>query len=645
MERWLQPARVMAFGIATQKTHLIPPLCDLIFSLCLCGEKCPNRKHYAIFSRESTAVLEQKMDSHLKPALRSHKAKLLDRMFWNPSIVKATHVRFRRAVINLVRSKHGSKAIWIFIALLLAMLAINALNVFNSFVCRDFMSSIEHRDMTAFWHNAWLYLLVFGGSTIAAVFFRYAEESLGLVWRNQLTGRMAHAYLDGRAYYKLGTSHALANPDQRITEDVRAFTQTTLSFTLLLLNGTITAISFSGVLWSISPSLFAFSVGYALLGSLLTIWLGKPLVRLNFNQFDREADFRSELGHVKKNADLIALSHREGRFRARFDERLEHLTSNARKIIKVNRNLSFFTTGYQYLIQIVPALFIAPFFIRGEVEFGVITQSAMAFATLVGAFSVVVTQFQSLSSYTAISGRLHELSDALYRAREMKESNVEVVPDSHEIRFEKLSLSMEEGGEPCVRDLSLTIPLNSRWLVVCERDSARVALFRSMASLWIHGQGTIRRPDLEDALFLPERPYIPPGSLRETIVRVGLAESTQDSAVVGALSSLGLSHLLERCGGLDKELNWDEVLSISEQHLLSMARILLSRPRLACLDRPGSSIPIATLTQALNLFSAAGVGVVIFGNGAERDLCYDGILHIHADGDWSVSGGIDSQNT
>ncbi len=566
-------------------------------------------------------------------------------MFWNPSIVKATHVRFRRAVINLVRSRQGPKAVWIFVALLGAMLAINALNVFNSFVCRDFMSSIEHRDMAAFWRNAWVYLLVFGGSTIAAVFFRYAEESLGLIWRNQLTGRMAHAYLDGRAYYKLGTSQLLPNPDQRITEDVRAFTQSTLSFTLLLLNGTITAISFSGVLWSISPSLFAFAVGYALLGSLLTIWLGKPLVRLNFNQFDREADFRSELGHVKKNADLIALSHREGRFRARLDERLELLTSNAEKIIKVNRNLSFFTTGYQYLIQIIPALFIAPFFIQGKVEFGVITQSAMAFATLVGAFSVVVTQFQSVSSYTAISGRLHELSDALYRARETKESNVELLTNTDEIRFEKLSLSMEEGGEPCVRDLSLTIPRNSRWLVVCEQDSARVALFRSMAGLWFHGTGTICRPDLEDALFLAERPYIPPGSLRETIVRVGHAGGTPDSAVTGALSALGLVSLLQRSGGLDKELNWDEALSISEQHLLSMARILLSRPRFACLDRPGSSVPTATLSRALDLFSAAGVGLVVFGSGAERDLSYDGILHIHANGEWRVSGGIGSQNS
>jgi len=563
-------------------------------------------------------------------------------MFWNPSIAKATHIRFRRAVINLVRSKQGSKAVLIFGTLLVAMLAISALNVFNSFVCRDFMSSIEHRDMAAFWHNAWLYLLVFAASTIASVFFRYAEESLGLVWRNQLTGRMAHAYMDGRAYYKLGTSHALPNPDQRITEDVRAFTQTTLSFTLLLLNGALTAISFSGVLWSISPPLFAFSVVYALLGSLLTIWLGKPLVRLNFNQFDREADFRSELSHVKKNADLIALSHREGRFRARLDERLEFLTSNAKKIIKTNRNLSFFTTGYQYLIQIIPALFIAPFFIQGEVEFGVIAQSAMAFATLVGAFSVVVTQFQSVSSYTAISGRLHELSDALYLARETKESNVEVVTDSHEIRFEKLSLSTEEGGDPCVRDLSLMIHPNSRWLVDCELESARVALFRSLAGLWTHGRGTICRPDLEDTLFLPERPYIPPGSLREAIVRVGLAEGTPDSAVVGALSTLGLDALLARSGGLDKELNWDEVLSISEQHLLSMTRILLSRPRFACLDRPGSSLPTATLIRALDLFSAAGVGVIVFGNGAERDIRYDGVLHIHANGDWRVSGGIDS---
>lgn len=193
-----------------------------------------------------------------------------------------------------------------------------------------------------------------------------------------------------------------------------------------------------------------------------------------------------------------------------------------------------------------------------------------------------------------------------------------------------------------MQDLNLVIPQKSRWLIVCEQDSARVALFRALAGLLVQGEGKILRPDLEDTLFLPERPYIPPGSLRDTIVRIGLAGGTPDSAVLGALSTMGLDSLLERSGGLDNELNWDEALSISEQHLLSLTRILLAHPRFACLDRPGSSVPTAILTRALDLFSAAGVGVVVFGNGVEKELSYDAILHVHANGEWHVSRGSES---
>ena len=160
------------------------------------------------------------------------------------------------------------------------------------------------------------------------------------------------------------------------------------------------------MLWSISPLLFVVAVGYAGLGSAFTLVFGRPLVRLNYDQSDREASFRADLVHVRENAESIALLRRQGRLGARLARRLDALLANARRIIAVNRNLSFFTTGYNYGIQLIPALIIGPLFIRGQVEFGVITQSAMAFSQLLGAFSLVVTQIQSLSSYAAVLARL-----------------------------------------------------------------------------------------------------------------------------------------------------------------------------------------------------------------------------------------------
>ena len=186
---------------------------------------------------------------------------------------------------------------------------------------------------------------------------------------------------------------------------------------LMSLNAGFTVVAFAGVLWSINTLLFAVAVGYAALGSLVTVLLGRRLVWLNYNQFDKEANLRSDLIHVRQHAESVALLHREDRLWARLLRHVDVLTANFRRIIAVNRNLAFFTTGYNYMIQIIPALIIAPLFIRGEVQFGVITQSAMAFAQLLGAFSLIVTQFQSISSFAAVVARLSSLAEAIEGAQ------------------------------------------------------------------------------------------------------------------------------------------------------------------------------------------------------------------------------------
>jgi vitamin B12/bleomycin/antimicrobial peptide transport system ATP-binding/permease protein len=213
-------------------------------------------------------------------------------------------------------------------------------------------------------------------------------------------------------YHRLAMSGDLANPDQRIAEDTRAFTATTLSFALMTINSAFTILAFSGVLWSISPTLFLISVFYAALGSYLTIKLARPLVQLNSDQLDHEASFRSALIHVRENAESIRLERRSESQIEGLNERLDQLVANFRRITSINRNVGFFSTGYNWLIQLIPILIIAPAFMRGEIEFGVITQSAMVFTTLVAAFSLIVTQFQSLSSYAAVVSRLGSLVDA-----------------------------------------------------------------------------------------------------------------------------------------------------------------------------------------------------------------------------------------
>ncbi|MEY3897790.1 MAG: hypothetical protein RLZZ214_3311 [Verrucomicrobiota bacterium] len=551
-------------------------------------------------------------------------------------IIRLTWKRLRGALRMLVRSEQGPKAVVFAVTLVILMVGINGLNVVNSFVGRYFMSAIENRDMPVFQQQTLFYIGVFMASTVVLVFYRFTEERLGILWREQLTRRLTEAYLNDRTYYRLDSATGVANPDQRISDDVRAFTTTTLSFILLIVNGTMTAISFSGVLWTISPLLFGVAVAYAACGSVLTIYLGKPLIRLNYNQLDMEANFRSDLIHVRENSESIALAHREGRFKARLNKRLDALTGNFRRLIRINRNLGFFTNSYNYFIQIIPALIIAPMFMAGTKEFGVITQSAMAFATLVGAFSLIVTQFQSISAFTAVVARLHTLSDAIEKTQRTALCMIEVEESPDRVVYENVTMHSADWSRLLVSDLNLEIRRGSRWLVIGKDDAPKVALFRATAGVWGCGVGRIIRPSLDDVLFLPERPYLPPGTLREALLRTGMELVTPDAEIMEVLVKLGLEDVVSHANGLDTDQDWDDLLSIGEQHLLSVARIFLAKPAFVFLDRPGSSLPKNQISSILDMLTEQGIGVVILSKNGESRLRYDAILEIKAEGTWEV---------
>lgn len=262
----------------------------------------------------------------------------------NPDRQTAAH--FGRAVGDFAGSEVGGRAKWMFAALLLLLFGINGMNVLNSYVNRDFMTAIADRQEAEFIRQALFYIAVFAGSTLLSVISRFTEERLALLWREFVTGRAIRRYLTDGAYYRLDMSRQLTNPDQRIAEDVRAFTVTTLSFVLMMLSSSFTVVAFSGVLWSISPLLFLVAVLYAATGSLLTIVLGRPLVGLNYDQSDREANFRSGLIHVREHAESAMMARSEDRLEESLRDRLASLVGNLRRIIGINRNLGFFTTGY-----------------------------------------------------------------------------------------------------------------------------------------------------------------------------------------------------------------------------------------------------------------------------------------------------------
>ena len=527
------------------------------------------------------------------------------------------------------------RACGLFALLIAFALTLNGLNVVNSYVGRDFITAISHRDWSGFIRQAVRYVGVFAGSTAVAVLYRFTEERLGLFWRVWLTRRIVRRYLADRTYLHLKESATIENADQRIADDVRAFTSTTLSFTLMFMNGALAVLSFSGVLWTISPLLFGVAISYAVLGTLAAIYLGRTLIGLNYRQSDREATLRSDLIHVRENAESVALLGREGRLTARLLRRIEDFAYNFRRIISVNRNLGFFTTGYNYLIQIIPMLIVAPQFIRGEVEFGVVTQSAMAFAQLLGAFSLIVNQFQSISSFAAVIVRLSALVGAVEKEPASSRMAIAVVVTDRHIAYKELTLFSSEDGRELVKNLSVDIPHGTRVLVIGSNEAARTALFHATAGIWPAGVGTLIRPPLDAIFFLPQRPYLPPGTLRDVLLRTGQEQVITDDQITSALHNAGLDSVLARAGGLNSEHDWSTMLSLGEQQLLAFTRLTLARPSFAMLDRVNSSLNATQLRQALHTLDENSITYIAFAEDAESAAFYDAVLEIDADGTWS----------
>ncbi|HXC51630.1 MAG TPA: SbmA/BacA-like family transporter [Candidatus Limnocylindrales bacterium] len=549
---------------------------------------------------------------------------------------ETSRARFMASVRDLIASKDGLKAKLLLVALLVLLVSLNSLNVLTSYIGRDFMTAVADRNWSQFVIHTLQYVLVLAACTVVAVIFRYVEERLGLLWRKFLTRRLVDLYLRRRFYHQLGLSRRIANPDQRITDDVKFFTTTTLSFALMLINATMSVVAFSGVLLTISPTLFWVAVGYATVGSAMTILLGRPMVWINYNQFDREAELRAELVQLRENSEFVALTHQEAHFARRLGERIDRIVHNARRLISVNRNLNFFTSGYNYYIPLIPVFVVAPLYLDHKIEFGEITQASIAFAQLLGGFSLIVTQFQSISSFTAVVARLDDFSEAAHESDTAPPPPIEIAEGSDAIVFEHLTLESPEDRRILIDDLNLNVPRGTHVLVTGPGEMAKMALFRATADLWECGRGRITRPRTHCMCFIPERPYLPPGTLRETLFADGCSTTPTEKRLDEVLRTLDLEASIARIGGLDVDRDWDDVLSLGELQRLAIARLVLIAPEFAMLDRIETTLEPDCMRKVLEMLDADGTTYVTIGR-SDHDLAhYELVLELSGDGPWSV---------
>jgi putative ATP-binding cassette transporter len=531
------------------------------------------------------------------------------------------------------------------LALLLVLIfSQNGLNVLNSFVGRDFMTAISERQPRRFVVAAVVYGSVFAVQGIVAAFYRFSEERLRLLWRGWLTERLIGRYTSGDAYYRITSRAEIDNPDERLTEDVKSYTTITLSFFLLSSNAVVTSLAFLGVLWSITPILVVAALTYAIVGSAATILLGIPLVNLTNLQLRKEADLRYHLIQTRETAESIATMRAEGVVRDCLRSRLHALIANNKLIIKVTRNLGCFTNGYNYFIQLIPLLIVAPMYINDEVDFGVVTQSAMAFAAFLGGFSLIVTQFESLSSFAAVTKRLDQIVDAIDKAQARTPDGVQIVTDPAQFAYSKLTLWTPRERRVLIEDLTLPVTEESSLLVTGPDPAAQTALFLATAGLWEAGTGEIRRPDSPGICFVPEQPLTVQCTIRSSLLAMTPKRPISDTEIISALEKVGLQSVIQRVGGLDIEIHGPSQFSAAEQRLLVIAGVLLASPRFVFLDRMGDLSP-EQVARMYAMLAESSISYLSIGDTQPLAQYHDRVLVLSDDGGWRLTSEPNQKDT
>jgi putative ATP-binding cassette transporter len=539
------------------------------------------------------------------------------------------------------RSEEKWRAWGVLALLLLLLFGFTALNVVLSYVGRDFMTALSEKDLPDFNRALLIYLGAFVVATPVSVFFEYVQKVLGVNWRLWLTGHYLTRYFTDRAYYHINNDKDIDNPDQRISQDIASFTGTSLQFLSIIFFSLVQLISFAGILWSISIPLVLILVAYAAVGTIVTLFFGKRLISLNFLQLRREADFRYGLVHIRNNAESIAFYRGEGREEKQVKERLADAVANFRLLIGWERNLGFFTKGYQYIILILPIVVMAPLYFSGTIKFGVVTQAADAFSSVLGALSVIVSQFEKLSQFAAGITRLETFAAAVdgEEPTERGTGNAAPVIASREeprLRLEGVTLHTPNYEQTLLKNATAEVPSGGGLLIMGPSGAGKSSVLRAVAGLWTAGEGEISRPPLAEMIFLPQRPYMVLGSLRDQLLYPRLDQETTDEGLRAVLETVNLADLPDRVGGFDAVLGWGQILSLGEQQRLAFARLLLTRPRYAVLDEATSALDVTNEALLYGLLKQAGATFVSVGHRPSLLTYHDAVLELRGKGEWRL---------
>ncbi len=467
-----------------------------------------------------------------------------------------------------------------------------------------FYNALQERDFEVFWPLIGQFSLIAFGYIIMAVYAIYVKQILEIKWRTWMTSRYLDEWMHSQTYYRLQVlgGDGVDNPDQRISDDIGMFVNLTLSLFIGLLKQVSTLVAFVVILWQLSgvldipvgntvlsvPGYMVFvTLIYSVVGTWLAHKVGRSLIGLNYDQQRYEADFRFSMVRVRENSESIAFYGGEGPEMQNFQERFGMVIRNFWALMKRTKLLNFYVNGYAQLAVIVPILMSAPKYFSGDMQLGGFIQTLSAFGRVQDALSYFVEAYDTIAQYVAVIRRLGGFTGHMEAAENMQASfGFDSRDDINGLVLQDVQVELPDGRR-LFEGLSLAVPAGKYLLVSGNSGCGKSTLLRALAGIWPYGCGNVSLPSGWRSMFLPQRPYLPLGSLRRAIYYPQPVPENESADLRELLERFGIGRLADR---LDEVDDWSRILSLGEQQRLAFIRILLFRPDIVFLDESTSAM-------------------------------------------------------